>query len=120
MMTQRTDVHYPAAHTLELHLRPVDVASPDPHRSDYGFRVYFGILPPGGASVEADQFQARIDESSDYRRRTPAFPFTRRKRDFFSSDFSDDKSSAENPGGFSSGASCHRKIPPFFARKIQL
>jgi hypothetical protein len=24
---------------------------PDPHHSDYGFRVYFGILSPGGATL---------------------------------------------------------------------
>jgi hypothetical protein len=35
----------PAAHTLELHLRPVADTAPDPHHSDYGFRVYFGIPP---------------------------------------------------------------------------
>ena len=47
------DVTYPAAHTLELHLRPVADTAPDAHRSNYGFRVYYGILPPGGATLEA-------------------------------------------------------------------
>jgi hypothetical protein len=47
------DISYPAAHTLALHLRPVADTAPDPHHSDYGFRVYFGLLPPGGASMEA-------------------------------------------------------------------
>jgi hypothetical protein len=47
------DITYPAAHTLELRLRPLADTAPDPHHSDYGFRVYYGILPPGGATLEA-------------------------------------------------------------------
>jgi hypothetical protein len=47
------DVTYPGAHMLELRLRPVADTAPDPHHSAYGFRVYFGILPPGGATLEA-------------------------------------------------------------------
>jgi hypothetical protein len=32
-------------------LTPTADSAPDPHRSDYGFRVYFGILPPGSANA---------------------------------------------------------------------
>jgi hypothetical protein len=47
------DIIYPAAHTVELHLRPLADTAPDSHHSDYGFRVYYGILPPDGATLEA-------------------------------------------------------------------
>jgi hypothetical protein len=47
------DVSYPAAHTLELFLRLIADSPPDPHRSDYGFRIHFGLMPPGGATLEA-------------------------------------------------------------------
>jgi hypothetical protein len=79
------DVTYPAAHTLELHLRPVAPATnsaPDPHRSDYGFRVYFGILPPGGATLEVAAGPKREllkpPVSGD---ELPHSHFTRRKRE---------------------------------------
>jgi hypothetical protein len=76
------DVSYPAAHTLELHLRPVTGVPPDPHHSDYGFRVYFGLLPPGGASVEAATGPRRelmkAPVSGD---ELPHSHFTRRKRE---------------------------------------
>jgi hypothetical protein len=76
------DVRYPGAHMLELHLRPVDAASPDPHRSDYGFRVYFGILPPGGASVEAATSSKReLMKAPISGDELPHSHFTRRKRE---------------------------------------
>jgi hypothetical protein len=85
------DISYPAAHTLELHLRPVDVASPDPHRSDYGFRVYFGILPPGGASVEAATSSKReLMKPPTTGEELPHSHFTRRKRERM--DFSQEES----------------------------
>jgi hypothetical protein len=47
------DVSYPGQHQLALHLHALADSPPDPHDSDYGYRIYYGILPPGGASVEA-------------------------------------------------------------------
>jgi hypothetical protein len=85
------DISYPAAHTLELHLRPVKVAAPDPHRSDYGFRVYFGILPPGGASVEAATSPKReLMKPPITGDELPHSHFTRRKRERM--DFSQEES----------------------------
>jgi hypothetical protein len=40
------DITHPGVHLLELHLRPVSGSPPDPHRSDYGYRIYYGVLPP--------------------------------------------------------------------------
>jgi hypothetical protein len=45
------DITHPGVHLLELH--PVSGAPPDPYRADYGYRIYYGVLPPGGAAVEA-------------------------------------------------------------------
>jgi hypothetical protein len=85
------DVTYPAAHTLELHLRPLADSEPDPHRSDYGFRVYFGILPPGGATLEVAASPKRelmkIPVTGD---ELPHSHFTRRKRERL--DFSQEES----------------------------
>jgi hypothetical protein len=76
------DVSYPAAHTLELHLRPVADTVPDPHHSAYGFRVYFGILPPGGASVEAATSPKReLMKAPVTGDELPHSHFTRRKRE---------------------------------------
>jgi hypothetical protein len=47
------DITRPGVHLLGLRLRPVTGAEPDPRHADYGYRVYWGVLPPGGASVEA-------------------------------------------------------------------
>jgi hypothetical protein len=85
------DVTYPAAHTLELHLRPLADSAPDPHRSDYGFRVYFGILPPGGASVEAATSPKReLMKTPVTGEALPHSHFTRRKRERM--DFSQEES----------------------------
>ena len=45
------DITYPGPHLLRLHLKPIAGTLEDP-RADHGFRVYFGILPPGGAAIE--------------------------------------------------------------------
>jgi hypothetical protein len=46
------EIGRPGVHLLELYLRPMAGSPADPHRSDYGFRIYYGILPIGGASTE--------------------------------------------------------------------
>jgi hypothetical protein len=89
------DITYPAVHMLELHLRPIADSVPDPHHSDYGFRVYFGILPPGGASIEAATSPKRElmkpPVSGD---ELPHSHFTRRKRERL--DFSQEESGKTN------------------------
>ncbi|MDR0701847.1 MAG: hypothetical protein LBF61_05455, partial [Azoarcus sp.] len=47
------DIDILGVHLLALHLHAVPGAVPDPHHSDYGYRVYWGIHPPGGATPEA-------------------------------------------------------------------
>ncbi|MHC6201738.1 hypothetical protein ACYULU_00925 [Breznakiellaceae bacterium SP9] len=46
------DVSYPGVGTLELHCRPVAGQPPLDQKSDYGYRVYYGVMPQGGASVD--------------------------------------------------------------------
>jgi hypothetical protein len=53
------EISYFAAHQLELHLHREPDAPPDPHDSDYGYRIYYGIYPPGGASLEAATSEKR-------------------------------------------------------------
>ncbi|MDR2093266.1 MAG: hypothetical protein LBP58_08140 [Azoarcus sp.] len=43
----------PARTSSHCTCTPCPTPPPDPHHSDYGYRIYHGILPPGGASVEA-------------------------------------------------------------------
>jgi hypothetical protein len=52
------DVSYPGPHLLELHIKPLSGTDIDP-KADYGFRIYYGVLPPGGASVTDATGQGR-------------------------------------------------------------
>jgi hypothetical protein len=78
------DITRPGVHLLELHLRPISGSPPDPHRSDYGYRVYYGVLPPGGASVEVATGTKRellkVPVSGE---ELPHSKFTRRKKELF-------------------------------------
>jgi hypothetical protein len=46
------DISRPGEHLICLHLRAVRTASPNPYRNNYVFRIYWGILPFGGATTE--------------------------------------------------------------------
>jgi hypothetical protein len=76
------DVSRPGVHLLELHLRPVSGFPPDPHRSDYGYRIYYGVVPPGGATIEVatspKRELMRVPVSGDD---LPFSKFTRRKKE---------------------------------------
>jgi hypothetical protein len=78
------DITRPGVHLLELHLRAVSGSPPDPHRSDYGYRIYYGVLPPGGASVEVAtgtrRELLRVPVSGE---ELPHSKFTRRKKELF-------------------------------------
>jgi hypothetical protein len=39
-------------HTIDLRLSPKPGSLPDIYEKDYGFRIYYGIMPHGGASTE--------------------------------------------------------------------
>jgi hypothetical protein len=78
------DISRPGVHLLELHLRPVAGSPPDPHRSDYGYRVYYGVLPPGGAAVEAATGTKReLLKAPGSGDDLPHSRFTRRKKELF-------------------------------------
>jgi hypothetical protein len=47
------DISWPGVGTIELHCRPVAGQPPLDLRSDYGYRIYYGVMPQGGASTEA-------------------------------------------------------------------
>jgi hypothetical protein len=69
---------------LPDYLRPVSGSPPDPHRADYGYRVYYGILPPGGASVErATGPQRELVKAPASGDDLPHSKFTRRKKELF-------------------------------------
>jgi hypothetical protein len=46
------EISYLGAHQLQLHLHREPDSPLDPHGSDYGYRIYSGVSPPGGASQE--------------------------------------------------------------------
>ncbi|MDR2115352.1 MAG: hypothetical protein LBP87_03115 [Planctomycetaceae bacterium] len=78
------DISRPGEHLIMLHLRAVAAPSrePDPHRSDYGFRIYWGIMPAGGATVEnatgTKRELVKIPVSGE---ELPHSKFTRRKKE---------------------------------------
>ncbi|MDR3197090.1 MAG: hypothetical protein LBU34_04395 [Planctomycetaceae bacterium] len=78
------DISRPGQHQLLLHLRAVANFTPSSYRSDYGFRIYFGVYPHGGATVEAATGTKRelvkIPVSGE---ELPHSRLTRRKRELF-------------------------------------
>jgi hypothetical protein len=84
------DVSRPGVHLLELHLRPVSGSQPDPHRADYGYRVYWGVLPSGGATVEeATGPKRELMKAPASGKELPHSRFTRRKKELFDFDQED-------------------------------
>jgi hypothetical protein len=76
------DVSRPGVHLLRLHLRAVAAGDPDPHNADYGFRVYWGVMPPGGATVEAATGTKReLMKAPVSGKELPHSRFTRRKKE---------------------------------------
>jgi hypothetical protein len=84
------DITRPGVHLLELHLRPVSGTPAEAARSDYGYRIYYGIMPSGGASVETATGPKRelmkIPVSGE---ELPHSKFTRRKKERFDFDQGD-------------------------------
>jgi hypothetical protein len=78
------DISRPGEHLVMLHLRAAATAKVDPHRSDYGFRIYWGILPAGGAVIENTAGTKRelvqVPVSGE---ELPHSRFTRRKKELF-------------------------------------
>jgi hypothetical protein len=47
------EITLPGIHLVELHIEKIPMPDQDHEASDYGIRIYYGIMPQGGASVEA-------------------------------------------------------------------
>ncbi|MDR2440769.1 MAG: hypothetical protein LBE12_15515 [Planctomycetaceae bacterium] len=78
------DISRPGPHLLTLHLRPLSNSPPDPHRSDYGFRIYWGVMPSGGASTEAAlSIKRELIKAPVSGEELPHSRFTRRKKELF-------------------------------------
>ena len=78
------DVSYPGVGALELRCRPVAGQPPLDVRSDYGYRVYFGVMPHGGASAEAATGQKReLVKAPETGAELPHSQWVRRKKERF-------------------------------------
>jgi hypothetical protein len=84
------DVSNPGIHLLKLHFRPILSPMSSPPHSDYGYRVYYGVMPPGGASFEAatgaKHELVKVPVSGE---ELPFSKFTRRKKELFDFDPND-------------------------------
>jgi hypothetical protein len=84
------DISWPSVHVLELFIRPVKGSPVDPPGTDSGFRVYYGIMPPGGASPEeAMSYRRELHTVPAGGRDLPHSTFTRRHRMRFDFDEAD-------------------------------
>jgi hypothetical protein len=74
------DVTYPGPHLLMLHMKALSGTLLDP-RADHGFRVFFGILPAGGATHEEAEGPMRyLVRAAVVGGELPHSKFTRRRR----------------------------------------
>jgi hypothetical protein len=73
------DVERPSVHVLELFIKAVKGSPVDPPGTDAGFRVYYGVMPPGGASPEmAMSFRRELAAVPVGGKELPHSTFTRR------------------------------------------
>ena len=75
---------FPGPGVIRVHCFPMEGQPPLDPRSDYGFRIYWGVYPPGGATVEMatgiKRELMRIPISGD---ELPHSKWTRRKNETF-------------------------------------
>jgi hypothetical protein len=77
------DVTYQGPAMLMLHMRPLAGTSLD-GRSDYGYRVYYGVLPHGGATVEEATGPHRyLMKAAVHGNELPHSRFVRRRKELF-------------------------------------
>ena len=77
------DVSRPGPHLLMLHIKPLSETLHDP-RADYGYRVYYGVLPHGGATDEEALMPRRYMKKAPVKgEELPHSRFVRRKRELF-------------------------------------
>jgi hypothetical protein len=81
------DILRPGVHLLELILRVIGGGS---LRSSVGFRVYWGVMPPGGATVEgATGVKRELMKVPSSGEELPFSRFTKRRRERFDFDAGD-------------------------------
>jgi hypothetical protein len=86
------DVRYPGPGVLELRCRAVEGQPALDLRGDYGYRVYWGVYPPGGAAVDLAVGPRRLLMTPPSVGDTlPHSTWTRRKRERL--DFHEDRGS---------------------------
>jgi hypothetical protein len=74
---------YPGPHLLRLHMKPLSGTTLDP-RADHGYRIYYGVLPHGGATHEQATGPLRYMEKPAVQgAELPHSVFTRRRRELF-------------------------------------
>ena len=78
----QADVSRAGHHQLELRLRPAGGSPLDSHRSDYGYRIYYGVLPQKGASVDAEEKRELIQAPASGND-LPFSKFTQRQQEVF-------------------------------------
>ena len=84
------NITYPGPHLLMLHIKPLAGTTVDP-RADYGYRIYYGLLPPGGATTEQATGPKRyLTKASPVGQDLPHSKFTKRQKELF--DFPSDDS----------------------------
>jgi hypothetical protein len=75
------DVRFPGIHLIELYIKKIAVGTPDTSKIDYGVRIYYGIMPQGGASVEAATGSKReLMKQPQSGNELPHSVFTRKKK----------------------------------------
>ena len=75
------DITYPGPHLLMLHIKPLEGTIHD-ERADYGYRIYYGVFPHGGATTdEAISPQRYLTKQPIQGDELPHSQFTRRKKE---------------------------------------
>jgi hypothetical protein len=76
-------VTYPGPHLMMVHIQLLEGTIVDP-RADYGYRIYWGILPQGGASLEQAAGPRRyLTKPPVLGQDLPNSRFTKRKKELF-------------------------------------
>ena len=77
------EVSYPGVHLLTLRIRPLSGTIIDP-RVVHGFRIFYGLRPPGGATFEQATSPTRYLINTPFSGdELPHSKFTRRKKELF-------------------------------------
>jgi hypothetical protein len=77
------DVTYPGPHLLMLHMKALSGTMLD-SRADHGYRIYYGLMPPGGATAEEASGEHRyLMKAAVHGEDLPHSDFTRRKKKLF-------------------------------------